>query len=88
MIEPIDYGKKLKQSYEYSEKLENYYKYKIDLLEKKISTTENQVELLKEDIECPHMWLDDQGIPRTETEGEYRGDSFSIIGRVQMLLKA
>jgi len=41
----------------------------------------NKIELLEEDLECPHMWLDDMGVPRGDDGGE-----FSIVGRVKRLL--
>ena len=42
---------------------------------------ENKVELLKEDIECVHLWLDDVSAPREGSEGTY-----SIVGRMKQLL--
>ena len=42
----------------------------------------NSCELLREDIECVHMWLDDQGAPRQDAQ-----HTFSIIGRIQKLLE-
>ena len=42
----------------------------------------NAAELLAEDIECVHMWLDDRNVPRfcELTDLEY-----SIVGRVALL---
>lgn len=44
---------------------------------------DNIIMLLKEDLECVHMYLDDLKIPRTDTEGEV----FSIVGRIKQLEK-
>lgn len=41
---------------------------------------ENKVELLEEDIECVHLYLDDQGIPRKDDDGIY-----SVVGRIRIL---
>lgn len=41
----------------------------------------NEIMILKEDLECVHMWLDQYNIPRTLKDNEY-----SIVGRVQILL--
>lgn len=51
-----------------------------------VSMLENKIELLEEDIFCVHKWLDELGVPRKEINGEYKGDNFSIIGRVKLLL--
>lgn len=40
----------------------------------------NQVQLLQEDIECVHMYLDDKHIPRKD----YNGREYSIIGRIKI----
>ena len=48
-------------------------------MRQRISTLENQVELLEEDIECVHLYLDDAGSPRENEEGAY-----SIVGRIQI----
>lgn len=54
-------------------------------MKQKISMLENQVELLEEDIECVHMWLDNQGAPQYDF-GE-RMNKYSIVGRIQELIK-
>jgi len=41
----------------------------------------NQIMLLKEDIECVHMYLDDLELPRSDNKGE----EYSIVGRVKRL---
>ena len=41
---------------------------------------ENKIELLEEDIECVHMFLDDEGAPR-----EDEGGTFSLVGRIKSL---
>ena len=45
-----------------------------------VDSLRNRVELLQEDIECVHMWLDDQGAPREGEEG-----TLSIVGRIMRL---
>ena len=39
----------------------------------------NKLELIVEDLEAAHLWLDDKGVPRhdKETEAEY-----SLVGRI------
>jgi len=41
----------------------------------------NQIELLKEDFECIHIYLDDINIPRQDESGEL----YSLVGRVKYL---
>ena len=41
----------------------------------------NQVELLQEDIECVHMYLDDKHTPRKDS----KGIEYSIVGRIKRL---
>lgn len=41
---------------------------------------ENQLELLKEDFDCIHMWLYKKGITR-----DVDGKKLSVIGRIQLL---
>mgnify|MGYP006958833456 CR=1 FL=1 len=48
----------------------------------KILIMNNKIELLEEDIECVHLYLDDKNIPRYLGEDEY-----SIVGRIQILEK-
>lgn len=49
----------------------------------------NKAELLQEDLDCLHAWLDDQGAPRTDIalvgvpEAE---QDYSAIGRIKALL--
>jgi hypothetical protein len=47
----------------------------------KTEMLKNKVELLQEDIECVHMYLDDKHIPRKD----YKGEEYSIIGRIKRL---
>lgn len=43
---------------------------------------DNQIELLKEDLECVHLYLDDIAAPRKDPEGE----TYSIVGRIKAKL--
>lgn len=43
----------------------------------------NRLELALEDLECVHLWLDDQKAPR-----QTKGRELSIVGRVQHLLNS
>lgn len=43
---------------------------------------DNQIELLKEDIECVHMFLDDRNIPRKDSSGNI----YSMVGRILLLV--
>jgi hypothetical protein len=54
------------------------------ILPQYVQMLHNKIELLEEDIECVHMFLDDKDIPRYEgeTEAEY-----SIVGRIQLYKK-
>lgn len=51
---------------------------------------ENQVEQLKEELECIHMYLDNLGAPRQSPsfddgyKGEMRG--LSVVGRIKSIL--
>jgi len=47
----------------------------------KIEMLKNQVELLQEDIECVHMYLDDKHIARKDSKGR----EYSIVGRIKRL---
>lgn len=47
-----------------------------------VEMLQNQLELAQEDLECVHMWLDKQCVPRKLGEQEY-----SIIGRFQEHIK-
>ena len=42
---------------------------------------DNKIMLLKEDLECVHLYLDDKGLPRQDDEGE----EYSIVGRIKQL---
>ena len=44
---------------------------------------DNIIMLLKEDLECVHMYLDDLKIPRTDSKNEV----YSIVGRIKQLEK-
>lgn len=44
-------------------------------------TIKNMVELLKENIECVHMYLDDKQVPRQNDNGI----EYSIVGRIKIL---
>lgn len=46
----------------------------------KIKALENEIELLKEDIECVHIYFDNEGIPSHNNEG-YK---YSMIGRIDL----
>ena len=52
---------------------------------------ENQVEQLKEELECIHMYLDDMEAPRKKPSYEdgYKGEmrDLSIVGRVKSLIE-
>ncbi len=48
----------------------------------KTAIKDNEIELLKEDIECVHMFLDDLKVPRKDDKAV-----FSIVGRILYLLK-
>ncbi len=47
----------------------------------KVEMLKNQVELLQEDIECVHMYLDDKDLPRKD----FKGRGYSIVGRIKRL---
>lgn len=51
----------------------------LNLLEK--DTLINMIELLEEDIDCVHLYLNDKGIKRGDEEGK-----FSIVGRIKILM--
>ena len=42
---------------------------------------DNQIMLLKEDLECVHLYLDDKEAPRQDDKGE----TYSIVGRIKQL---
>lgn len=43
---------------------------------------ENKIELLEEELECVHMFLDQNLISRRDA----RGEDYSIIGRIRILM--
>ena len=51
--------------------------------ERTIESLHNEIEMLKEDLECVHLWLDSYNVPRES--GKY--ETFSIVGRIQILLE-
>ncbi len=55
-----------------------------------VSMIDNEKELLEEDIECVHMFLDDKGAPRENLSNEdgYHNEmrTLSIVGRIKALL--
>ena len=55
-----------------------------------VSMIDNEKELLEEDIECIHMFLDDKGAPRENLSNEdgYHNEmrKLSIVGRIKALL--
>lgn len=42
----------------------------------------NRLELAAGDLECAHLWLDDQGIPRYD--GSPENNEYSIVGRIEL----
>jgi hypothetical protein len=50
-------------------------------MEKKESIMENKIQLLQEDIECVHIYLDDKQVPRKDDNGR----EYSIVGRIKRL---
>jgi hypothetical protein len=50
-----------------------------DLYGNMINRLKNEIELLKEDLECVHMFLDDFNVPRKDENGE----EYSIVGRIK-----
>ena len=54
---------------------------KVATLTAEKEASENQAELLREDIECVHLWLDDKGVPRIEIVEQGKCE-LSIVGRI------
>ena len=54
----------------------------VERLKHLVSSKENHIENLKEDIECVHLWLDKQNVPRMNKDNQL----YSIIGRIQQLI--
>ena len=50
-------------------------------MEAKENNIENKIQLLQEDIECVHMYLDDKQVPRKNNNGI----EYSIVGRIKRL---
>jgi hypothetical protein len=50
-------------------------------MKKKESIMENKIQLLQEDIECVHIYLDDKQVPRKDDNGR----EYSIVGRIKRL---
>jgi hypothetical protein len=48
-------------------------------LEKDVHTRDNRIELLNEDLECIHLYLDDIKAPRADDNGR----DYSIVGRIK-----
>lgn len=48
---------------------------------KQFEMKDNKIELLKEDLECVHLYLDDLKIPRKDSNN----DDYSIVGRIKFL---
>jgi hypothetical protein len=53
------------------------------ILPQYVQMLHNKIELLEEDIECVHMFLDDKDIPRYEEPGA----EYSIVGRIKLYKK-
>lgn len=49
---------------------------------KEVELLNNQIELLREDIEAVHLFLDGINIPRKDDT-----DTYSIVGRIKFLMK-
>ena len=58
-------------------------KTEITKISAQLSLLKNKVYLLEQDIECLHMNLDDEGIPRKDGGGNV----YSMWGRVNLLLE-
>ena len=54
----------------------------IKQLKKENDILRNKAELLQEDIDCIHMWLDANRIPRFDGFGNI----YSIVGRIEILI--
>lgn len=50
-------------------------------MEKEKEMLENKINLLEEDLEAVHMYLDDKLLPRED----YKGRKYSIVGRIKRL---
>ena len=61
--------------------VKNYVGPKTVVKQSDMDIKENQIELLKEDLEVVHMYLDDLGLPRKDDSGE----TYSIVGRIKQM---
>ena len=53
------------------------------IAEEDLKMLENKIELLEEDLECIHLYLDDVKAPRED----YKKEPYSIVGRIKGLLQ-
>jgi hypothetical protein len=63
--------------------VKNYIEPKTTIKQSDLDIRDNQIELLKEDLESVHMYLDTQGVPRKDEMGEV----YSIVGRIKQTEK-
>jgi hypothetical protein len=85
----------LEQTGQYGPIIKKVYEECIPTILREKQMLENKVELLEEDLECIHMFLDKLGIPRTNVLSEIKTDKkyvketeiYSIVGRVKQLKK-
>jgi len=63
--------------------VKNYVEPKSAIKKSDLDIRDNQIELLKEDLEVVHMYLDDLLLPRKDDNGE----TYSIVGRIQQFEK-
>jgi len=59
--------------------VKNYIEPKTTIKQSDLDIRDNQIELLKEDLESVHMYLDTQNIPREDDNSE----AYSIVGRIK-----
>ena len=50
--------------------------------QKEYELLKNELELVKEDIECVEMYLDSKGIPRYAVDNQAE---YSLVGRIKLL---
>jgi len=63
--------------------VKNYIEPKTTIKQSDLDIRDNQIELLREDLESVHMYLDTQGVPRKDEMGEV----YSIVGRIKQTEK-
>lgn len=63
--------------------VKHYVEPKSAIKQSDLDIRDNQIELLKEDLEVVHMYLDDLLLPRKDDNGE----TYSIVGRIQQFEK-